>query len=85
MDNMENEILEEEEIVPTPSYVVTAQDGTEITVHKAEGEAPAVGDQATPDGEFLMPDGSTIVIAEGKITEIRPAVVPEPDDEEQGA
>ena len=70
---------------PAPSYVVTAQDGTEITIMKEEGEAPAVGDQATPDGEFLMPDGSTIVIAEGQITEIRPAVVPEPDDEEQGA
>ena len=70
---------------PTPSYVVTAQDGTEITVYKAEGEAPAVGDKAAPDGEFLMTDGSTIVIAEGQITEIRPAVVPEPDDEEQGA
>ena len=84
-DEEGNVVVPEEEPVtpaPAPSYIVTAQDGTEITIMKEEGEAPAVGDEATPDGEYLMPDGSTIVIAEGLIAEIKPAVVPEPDDEE---
>ena len=54
-------------------FVLTAQDGTEINIDKPEGEDPAVGDAATPDGEFLMPDSTTIVIADGVITEIRDA------------
>ena len=66
------------EDAPAPSgYVLTAQDGTEITIDKPEGEDPAVGDTASPDGEFLMPDGTTIVVADGVITEIRDA---EPED-----
>lgn len=81
------------EDAPAPvGYVLTAQDGTEINIDKPEGEDPAVGDAATPDGEFLMPDGTTIVIADGVITEIRdaePAADPEgkPDttDEEHKA
>jgi ATP-dependent Clp protease protease subunit len=68
-------------------YILTAQDGTEINIDKPEGEDPAVGDAASPDGEFLMPDGTTIVVADGVITEIRdaePEADPEPDttDEE---
>ena len=68
---------------PAPvGYVLTAQDGTEITIDKPEGEDPAVGDAASPDGEFLMPDGTTIVVADGVITEIRDAEPePNPDDE----
>lgn len=59
---------------PVPvGYVLTSQDGTEINIDKPEGEDPAVGDAATPDGEHLMPDGTTIVIADGAITEIRDA------------
>lgn len=54
-------------------YVLASQDGTEINIDKPEGEDPAVGDAATPDGEHLMPDGTTIVIADGVITEIREA------------
>ena len=64
---------------PAPvGYVLTSQDGTEINIDKPEGEDPAVGDAATPDGEHLMPDGTTIVIADGVITEIRDA---EPDED----
>ena len=59
---------------PAPvGYLLVAQDGTEINIDKPEGENPAVGDAATPDGEFLMPDGTTIVVADGVITEIRDA------------
>ena len=67
------------EDAPAPvGYVLTAQDGTEITIDKPEGEDPAVGDAASPDGEFRMPNGTTIVVADGVITEIRAA---EPDAE----
>lgn len=69
------------EDAPAPvGYVLTAQDGTEITIDKPEGEDPAVGDAASPDGEFLMPDGVTIVVADGVITEIRDA---EPEGEQE--
>lgn len=54
-------------------YVLTTQDGTELEIDKAEGEDPAVGDAASPDGEHLMPDGTTIVVVDGVITEIRDA------------
>lgn len=65
---------------PAPvGYALTSQDGTEINIDKPEGEDPAVGDSATPDGEHLMPDGTMIVIADGVITEIRDA-----DSEQDG-
>lgn len=69
----------EAEEVPV-GYVLTTQDGTEINIDKAEGEDPAVGDAASPDGEHLMPDGTTIVIADGVITEIRDAEVEETEE-----
>lgn len=68
-------------------YVLTAQDGTEINIDKPEGEDPAVGDSATPDGEHLMPDGTVIVITAGLIAEIRdaePEEAPEADPEDNG-
>lgn len=58
--------------VKMSALAVTAADGTELTIEREEGE-PQVGDVASPDGEFVMEDGSTIVIAEGVITEIIPA------------
>lgn len=67
---------------PAPvGYALTAQDGTEINIEKPEGEDPAVGDAASPDGEHLMTDGTTIVIADGVITEIRDAEEPETEPE----
>jgi len=44
--------------------------GDTLTIDREEG-APAVGDKAEPDGEWLMPDNTTIVVADGVITEIR--------------
>lgn len=63
------------------ALAVTAADGTELTIEREEGE-PQVGDAASPDGEFVMEDGSTIVIADGYVTEIIPAdgTVEDPDD-----
>lgn len=73
--------MEAEEPAPA-GYVLTTQDGTELTIDKPEGEDPAVGDKASPDGEHLMPDGTTIVVTDGVITEIRDAEQePEPEPE----
>lgn len=60
----------------------TTADGATFTVEREDGE-PAVGDAASPDGEFVMPDGATIVVAGGVITEIIPAQDDEPTTEEQ--
>lgn len=48
-------------------------DGKTLELEKESGE-PVVGDKVTSeDGEYLMPDGTTIVVEESVITEIRPA------------
>ena len=48
-------------------------DGKTLELEKESGE-PVVGDVVmSEDGEYLMPDGSTIVVEESVITEIRPA------------
>lgn len=47
-------------------------DGKTLELEKESGE-PVVGDAVvSEDGEYLMPDGSTIVVEESVITEIRP-------------
>jgi ATP-dependent Clp protease protease subunit len=56
------------------AMTLNTEDGTTIEIEREEGE-PAVGDAVlsdTPDGEYKMADGTTIVIADGIITEIRP-------------
>lgn len=45
------------------------EDGQTINVEREEGE-PQVGDKASPDGTFKMPDGKTITIKDGEITNI---------------
>lgn len=49
---------------------LSTSDGQTLTIEREEGE-PQVGDVASPDGEFVMPDGKTIVVVDGVITEIR--------------
>lgn len=61
------------------AMTLNTEDGSTIEIEREEGD-PQVGDAAKPDGEHLMSDGTTIVIADGVITEIRPA---EADEEEQ--
>lgn len=55
---------------PIVSLDLSTADGSTLTVEREEGE-PQVGDTASPDGEHLMPDGSTIVVEGGVITETR--------------
>ena len=60
-------------------------DGKTLELEKESGE-PVVGDKVTSeDGEYLMPDGATIVLEGGAIVEIRPAeeVVVEETEVEQ--
>lgn len=38
-----------------------------------ESQLPEVGDAATPDGTYMMEDGTTIVIADGVVTEVQAA------------
>lgn len=62
------------------NYELNTADGDTITINKPEGEDPAVGDEASPDGEHKMPDGTTIIVDGGVITEIKPAE----DDSDNG-
>lgn len=65
------------------AYELTTESGDTITIDKPEGEEPAVGDTASPDGEHKMPDGTTIVVVDGVITEIKPAEEQEKTTEEE--
>lgn len=64
--------------------VVTAADGSELTVEREEGD-PQVGDIASPDGSFVLEDGTTIVVSGcviASITPVEPTSVttgPEPE------
>ena len=68
------------------ALAVTAADGTVLTIDRQEGE-PQVGDSAHPDGEFIMDDGTAIIVADGVITAIVPPAegpVPPPPAPEEG-
>lgn len=62
---------------------LSTSDGQMLTVEREEGE-PQVGDKASPDGEFLMPDGKTIVVADGVITDIKTDANGSNEDGENG-
>lgn len=53
------------------NFIITTPEGTEITVEKESGEI-AVGDTASPDGSFVLENGDTVVISEGKVESITP-------------
>lgn len=57
-------------------------DGHVLTVNRDEGE-PQVGDKASPNGEWPMPDGSKITVADGVITEIVPATLDGDDKKDE--
>lgn len=56
---------------PMQGMDLSTADGSILTVDREEG-SPEVGDTARPDGEHLMPDGTTIVVESGVIAEVRP-------------
>lgn len=49
---------------------LSTSDGQTLTVEREEGE-PQVGDKASPDGTFVMPDGKTIIVKDGVISDIQ--------------
>lgn len=57
---------------PVVAYELSTQTGGTITIDKPEGEPPAIGDNASPDGAHPMPDGQVIVIENGIIVDIIP-------------
>jgi ATP-dependent Clp protease protease subunit len=57
-------------VVKVVNYDFTDADGNVLFSTENETDAIAVGDKATPDGTFELPDGRTVVIADGAITEI---------------
>lgn len=68
---------------PQPvAMTLNTEDGSTIEIEREEGE-PQVGDKVvnTEDGEYKMADGTTIVIADGIITEIKPAEAEDNEDE----
>lgn len=54
------------------NYMITTSDGATLTVEIPEGQEPAVGDTASPDGTFVLDDGNTIIVEGGVITSIEP-------------
>jgi ATP-dependent Clp protease protease subunit len=70
---------ENEQETSVVAMTLNTEDGSTIEIEREEGE-PQVGDAAKPDGEHKMADGTTIVIADGVITEIRPAEPAEEDE-----
>lgn len=68
---------------PQPvAMTLNTEDGSTIEIEREEGE-PQEGDKVvnTEDGEYKMADGTTIVIADGVITEIKPAEAEDNEDE----
>ena len=60
----------EEDKMPVMAMELNTASGDILRIEREEG-APAVGDKAEPDGEWLMPDNTTIVVEDGAIVEIR--------------
>lgn len=59
---------------------VTDVDGNVLTIEREEGD-PQVGDAASPDGTYVLEDGTTITVENGEITAITPAADPEEDQD----
>jgi ATP-dependent Clp protease protease subunit len=61
--------------------IITAADGTEVTVEREEGD-PQVGDTAYPDGTYVLDDGTAITVDGNVIATITPAASAEPQEPE---
>lgn len=67
------QVVEEPQAKAEPKAMeLNTADGQTLTVEREEGD-PQVGDKASPDGTFEMPDGKTIVVEDGVITDIQTA------------
>lgn len=61
--------LKKVEDIKMVAQIVTAANGDQLTVERDEVE-PQVGDAASPDGEYVMDDGTKINVEDGVITSI---------------
>ena len=64
------------------NYEHKDNDGNVLFTTEAEDETLEVGMPASPDGTFELPDGRTVVITDGAISEIQEAQTEEPSEEE---
>jgi ATP-dependent Clp protease protease subunit len=80
LEEAEQALAEPQAKVEPKAMELNTADGQTLTVEREEGD-PQVGDKASPDGTFEMPDGKTIVVEDGVITDIQTAGNEEPDNE----
>lgn len=64
----------------TSAMTFTTKDGMELEVEREEGEIE-VGDPASPDGEFILEDGRTVIVKDGVIVDIKEAESEEPAED----
>lgn len=79
LEEAEQAVAEPQAKVEPKAMELNTADGQTLTVEREEGD-PQVGDKASPDGTFEMPDGKTIVVEDGVITDIKTADDEETDD-----
>jgi ATP-dependent Clp protease protease subunit len=72
LEEAEQALAEPQAKVEPKAMELNTADGQTLTVEREEGD-PQVGDKASPDGTFEMPDGKTIVVEDGVITDIQTA------------
>lgn len=80
LEEAEQAVAEPQAKAEPKAMELNTADGQTLTVEREEGD-PQVGDKASPDGTFEMPDGKTIVVEDGVITDIQTADDEEPDNE----
>ena len=79
LEEAEQAVAEPQAKVEPKAMELNTADGQTLTVEREEGD-PQVGDKASPDGTFEMPDGKTIVVEDGVITDIQTADDTDTDD-----
>lgn len=85
LEEAEQAVEDPQAKVEVVAMELNTADGQILTVEREEGD-PQVGDKASPDGTFEMPDGKTIVVEEGVITDIKTAEEEETEEgEEEGS
>lgn len=72
LEEAEQAVAEPQAKAEPKAMELNTADGQILTVEREEGD-PQVGDKASPDGTFEMPDGKTIVVEDGVITDIQTA------------
>jgi ATP-dependent protease ClpP protease subunit len=78
LDAIAKKVMGLSRVTPTDMVLKDAE-GNEFTLNKKEG-SPEVGDEASPDGTYVMDNGQTIIVTEGKVTEIKDPAPSELDE-----